>query len=172
MGDTFGEGYSDALPVHTVHVSAFFMDRTEVTKAQWDALYQWAIGHGYSFDNAGSGKAANHPVHSIAWYDAVKWCNARSEREGRPWAYYTDQGLSQPYRTGRVSPSIRWDRGYSSSSGSDPRGPGSGSYRAIRGGGWNSLAWHCRAANRNDSFYPDYRFYYLGFRTVLPPGQP
>ncbi|MBP8261420.1 MAG: formylglycine-generating enzyme family protein [Verrucomicrobia bacterium] len=279
MGDTFGEGYSDVLPVHTVHVSAFYMDRTEVTKAQWDAVYQWAIGHGYSFDNPGSwyggvnySKGDNHPVHTISWYDAVKWCNARSEREGRPWAYYTDQGLSQPYRTGRVSPSVRWDRGYrlpteaewekaarggssgnrfpwgdtishsqanyysywesghhlyvydlaategyhpnyatgvepytspvgpfaangyglydmagnvwewcwdwysssyySSSSGSDPRGPGSGSYRAIRGGGWNSLAWHCRAANRNDSFYPDYRFYYLGFRTVLPPGQP
>jgi len=75
MGDTFGEGYSDVLPVHTVHVSAFYMDRTEVTKAQWDAVYQWAIGHGYSFDNPGSwyggvnySKGDNHPVHTISWW--------------------------------------------------------------------------------------------------------
>jgi len=23
-----------------------------------------------------------HPVQTINWYDAVKWCNARSEKEG------------------------------------------------------------------------------------------
>ncbi|HRZ47657.1 MAG TPA: formylglycine-generating enzyme family protein [Candidatus Paceibacterota bacterium] len=114
MGDTFAEGYSYERPVHTVYVSAFYMDRMEVTKAQWDEVYQWAVGHGYSFEYAGSGKAADHPVHTISWYDAVKWCNARSEREGRAWAYYTDSGLSQPYRTGRFSPYVyvRWDVGY------------------------------------------------------------
>ncbi|HOX01413.1 MAG TPA: formylglycine-generating enzyme family protein [Verrucomicrobiota bacterium] len=112
MGDTFGEGDSDELPVHTVYVSAFYMDRTEVTAAQWDEVYQWAIGHGYSFDFEGSGKAPTHPVHTVNWYDAVKWCNARSEREGRPWAYYIDSGLSQPYRTGQVAPYVRWDAGY------------------------------------------------------------
>jgi len=112
MGDTFSEGDSDNLPVHTVYLSAFYMDRTEVTKAHWDEVYQWAIGHGYSFDNAGLGKAASHPVQEINWYDAVKWCNARSEREGRPWAYYTDSGLSQVYRSGWVSPYVNWDRGY------------------------------------------------------------
>jgi len=118
MGDTFGDGWSNELPVHTVYVSAFYMDRTEVTKAHWDEVYQWAVGHGYSFDNAGSwygglnySKGANHPVHLINWYDAVKWCNARSEREGRTCAYYTDSGLSQPYRKGRIPPYVRWDRG-------------------------------------------------------------
>jgi formylglycine-generating enzyme required for sulfatase activity len=63
------------------------MDRDEVTKAQWDDVYTWAITHGYSFSSAGSGKAANHPVHTVNWYDCVKWCNARSEREGRPVSY-------------------------------------------------------------------------------------
>lgn len=38
MGDAFGEGDSDERPVHTVHVSAFYMDRYEVTKALWDEV--------------------------------------------------------------------------------------------------------------------------------------
>src|SRR6185369_5735194 len=79
MGDTFAEGSSSGLPVHTVYVSAFYMDQYELTKELWDVVYSWAISHGYTFDDAGSGKAADHPVHTINWYDAVKWCNARSE---------------------------------------------------------------------------------------------
>ena len=66
---------------------AFYMDRTEVTKEQWDEVYIWALAQEYGFDNAGSGKAANHPVQSVNWYDCVKWCNARSEKEGRPACY-------------------------------------------------------------------------------------
>jgi len=77
------EGNSNELPLHTVYVSAFYMDKYDVTKSLWDSVYQWATNHGYSFDYAGSGKAANHPVQTIDWYDAVKWCNARSEKEGR-----------------------------------------------------------------------------------------
>jgi len=46
-------------------------------------LYNWATNNSYSFDHAGSGKAANHPVHTVSWSDCAKWCNARSEMEGR-----------------------------------------------------------------------------------------
>ena len=72
---------------YSLTVSSFYMDRTEVTKAQWDTVHNWAVSHGYSFDNAGSGKASNHPVHSVNWYDCVKWCNARSEMEGKTPCY-------------------------------------------------------------------------------------
>jgi len=82
MGDTFGERYSDELPLHTVTVSAFYMGETEVTKTQWDAVHGWAVTNGYAFENAGLGKAASHPVHTVNWYDCVKWANARSEMEG------------------------------------------------------------------------------------------
>jgi formylglycine-generating enzyme required for sulfatase activity len=44
------EGYSDELPLHTVYVSAFYMDKYLVTKSLWDTVYQWAIAHGYTFD--------------------------------------------------------------------------------------------------------------------------
>jgi formylglycine-generating enzyme required for sulfatase activity len=81
------EGDSDELPLHTVYVSAFYMDKYDVTKALWDTVYQWAIAHGYTFDYPGSGKASTHPVQTIDWYDCVKWSNARSEKEGKTPAY-------------------------------------------------------------------------------------
>ena len=106
------EGNSDELPLHTVYVSAFYMDEYLVTKSLWDTVYQWAIAHGYTFDHAGSGKASTHPVQTIDWYDCVKWCNARSEKEGKTPAYYTDAGLSVRYRTGQVVPYVNWGSGY------------------------------------------------------------
>ena len=45
----------------------------------------------------------------------------------------------------------------------DPLGPSSGSYRVFRGGSWNLYARSARAAIRY-SYYPDYRFNFLGFR--------
>ena len=83
---------------YSLTVSSFYMDATPVTKALWDEVYTWAIANGYSFDNPGLGKATNHPVHTVNWYDVVKWCNARSEMEGRP-AVYTVNGAV--YRTGQ-----------------------------------------------------------------------
>ena len=115
MGDALGDGYSDELPVHSVYVSGFYMDRTEVTKALWDSVYNWAIAHGYSFEYGAVGKAANHPAHTMTWYDAVKWCNARSEQEGRTPAYYTSAAQTTVYRSGQVNvdnTSVEWSSGY------------------------------------------------------------
>ena len=112
MGDSFGEGANDELPVHTVFVSAFYMDKYEVTKALWDEVKSWSGGNGYGFDNPGLGKAAKHPVHTVNWYDVVKWCNARSQKEGRVPAYYTDAALTQVYKTGGVAPYVKWNAGY------------------------------------------------------------
>ena len=113
------EGSSSELPLHTVYVSAFYMDRTEVTKVLWDEVYNWATNHGYSFDFSfdfgAQGKANNHPSHSMTWYDAVRWCNARSEKEGRTPAYYTSVGQTTVYRTGQTNVQndwVKWDRGY------------------------------------------------------------
>ncbi len=115
MGDTLGDGGSDERPAHKVEVSAFYMDKYLVTKALWDQVYQWGISHGYSFDNPGSGQATNHPVHMTYWYDAVKWCNARSEQEGRVPAYHTSAGQTTVYRSGQVDVQnawVKWNAGY------------------------------------------------------------
>lgn len=103
MGDTFAEGFGGERPVHDVSVAAFYMERYEVTRNLWDDVYLWAVTNGYSFDHPGSGRAANHPVQTLDWYDAVKWCNARSEMEGRDCAYFTNASFDTPYRTGQIN---------------------------------------------------------------------
>ena len=98
-----------ALPLHTVYVSAFFMDRYQVTKALWDEVNAWNGGNGYSYENAGLGKAATHPVQSVNWRDCAKWCNARSQMEGRTPCYYNETGLTTVYKTGTGAPYAKWD---------------------------------------------------------------
>jgi formylglycine-generating enzyme required for sulfatase activity len=112
MGDTFNEGAYYELPVHTVYVSAFYMDKYEVTQALWGTVSAWSATNGYTYDYPGSAKGTNHPVESIDWYDMVKWCNARSQMQGRVPAYYTDAALTQVYRTGQIAPYVNWNAGY------------------------------------------------------------
>ena len=156
MGNCMGpaEGYSDELPLHTVYVSAFYMDKYLVTKSLWDTVYQWAIAHGYSFDYAGSGKASTHPVQTIDWYDCVKWCNARSEKEGKVPAYYTDAGLSVRYRTGQMSPYVSWSSGY--------RLPTEAEWeKAARGGmSGQRFPWGNTITHSQANYYSDARYAY------------
>jgi formylglycine-generating enzyme required for sulfatase activity len=102
MGNSVAEDtdITNAGPMSTT-VSAFYMDVTEVTLSQWQAVYFWAkLVGGYTDLAAGSGKGADHPVHTVSWYDVVKWCNARSEQAGLTPVYYTDDAQTTVYRTG------------------------------------------------------------------------
>ncbi len=85
-----------------VFSSGFYMDKTEISKGTWDTVKAWAVANGYTFDNPGVGTADNHPVVGVSWYDAVKWCNARSEMEGLAPVYFTDATRATVYRTGQV----------------------------------------------------------------------
>jgi formylglycine-generating enzyme len=111
MGDAKSEGLACEAPVHAVNVSAFYLGRCEVTKGSWDAVAQWGTNHGYIFASPAVGAATNLPVQQVSWYDAAKWCNARSEKEGMPPAYYVDAGWTAVYRTGEVDlaeVNVRW----------------------------------------------------------------
>ena len=46
----------------------------------------------------------------------------------------------------------------------DPHGAVSGSNRVFRGGSWDSFAYHCRVALRDDGGFPDRTNYFIGFR--------
>ncbi len=79
------------------------MDTNLVTSNLWQSVHNWATNNGYGFDHPGLGKAANHPVETVSWYDAVKWCNARSQQADLTPVYYTDTNLTQVYTNGDVN---------------------------------------------------------------------
>jgi sulfatase modifying factor 1 len=110
MGNTLvGDGNSDELPIHTNTISAFYMDWYEVTKALWEEVKAHNGGNGYDYSYAGTDQPSNHPVHTVNWFDAVKWCNARSQMEGLTPVYYTDAGFTMVYKTGEeIAPFANW----------------------------------------------------------------
>jgi formylglycine-generating enzyme len=96
IGDSL-DGESDAIPTN-VYVSAFYIDTNLVSLGQWLVIYNYATNSGYNFDTGdGLGNAVNHPVQTVSWYDAVKWSNARSQKEGLMPVYYTDAAMTQVY---------------------------------------------------------------------------
>ncbi len=258
------ESYSGELPQHTVNISAFYMDKYEVTSTLWREVYLWTTNRGYVFANAGTFKGVGHPVQTVTWHDCIAWCNARSQRDGFTPCYTNASGAAytnsvvafaggcdwsadgyrlpteaeweKAARGGEVNRRFPWgdantgqharanyfsnwsffsydtsptsgyhpeyDSGslpytspvgsfapngyglydmmgnvnewcwdslsytyYSSSPGSDPRGPISGASRVLRGGAWNSYVVYCRAADRNYNT-PVSSDYNTGFRTV------
>ena len=103
MGESV-DGISSAT-TRTVTLSAFYMGQKEVTKAEWDAVKAWAVSHGYTDLATGGGKAANHPVQTVTWFDAIKWCNARSEKEGLAPCYTVNGSFM---KTGNFAPTVNW----------------------------------------------------------------
>ncbi len=76
------------------------MDVNLVSLGQWQEVYNYATNNGYWFQDTGTDKSLITPVESVNWYDCVKWCNARSEREGLVPAYYADAGFTQIFTNG------------------------------------------------------------------------
>jgi len=109
MGDA---RVDQATPVHTVTVLAFAMDQWEVSIELWESVRVWGNANGYDLV-AGGSYGTKHPVHSVSWFDVVKWCNARSEKEGKVPAYYEDGAMTLVYRSGdKVPVGVKWDAGY------------------------------------------------------------
>ncbi len=90
------DGYTagDEQPEHAVMFSYdFYMDTVEVTQADYKAVGGWAEG---PFELASStfqraGISDDRPAHSMNWYTAVLYCNARSIRDGLDTVYeYSD----------------------------------------------------------------------------------
>jgi formylglycine-generating enzyme required for sulfatase activity len=110
LGDTVLWGNSDQLPTHTVNVSAFYMDQCLVTGSLSDPIVTWAGTNGYEFDIGLASKAPSHPTIACSWYDAVRWCNARSQKDGLTPCYYTDAGLTNIYKTGSYTNTyVNWN---------------------------------------------------------------
>jgi len=146
MGDTLDDGGEGELPVHTVFLKAFYLDKTEVTWAKWLEVREWAVTNSYDLETVGEGKTESHPVQSVNWYDCVKWCNARSEKEGRT-PCYTRGGST--YKTGEYDDIIcNWSaQGY--------RLPTEAEWeKAARGGReGNRFPWGDTISHSNANYY-------------------
>jgi formylglycine-generating enzyme required for sulfatase activity len=65
-------------PQHQVTVRSFYMGKYEVTQSEYEAV----MG-----TNPSNFKGPNLPVEQVSWFDAVEYCNKRSQREGLSPAY-------------------------------------------------------------------------------------
>jgi formylglycine-generating enzyme required for sulfatase activity/outer membrane protein assembly factor BamB len=110
---TFQMGSNDvkdylASPPHSVTLGSYYIDKYEITYEKWTEVRNWALTHGYaSADIAVGGNGytpvgTNNPASDVNWYDILKWCNARSEKDGLIPVYYTDITLTTVYRIGQL----------------------------------------------------------------------
>lgn len=90
------------------HVSSFFISPTEVTWNEWKIVQRYALGKGYDLQSVGSagpeeGNYLEQPVRMVSWFDAVKWCNAKSEKEGLKPVYKVGEKI---FKNGENLPEI------------------------------------------------------------------
>lgn len=84
-------------------VDWFLMAKTEVTWGEWQTVRNWAASNGYDIGGAAAGGGQNRPVTNVSWYQTLKWCNARSEKEGLTPVYKVGADV---YRTGDSVPTV------------------------------------------------------------------
>ncbi len=97
------------------------LKQTEITWNEWLAVRTLAGAYGFTDiaagRNGGDGDASGtHPVTMVSWWDAVKWCNLKSERSGLQPVYYTsaylstlpDLSVSTILRTGTPPVHVDW----------------------------------------------------------------
>jgi formylglycine-generating enzyme required for sulfatase activity/flavodoxin len=82
MGSPESEAWrGDDETQHTVTVSDFYMSIYEVTQEEYQEIME---------NNPSTFSGENLPVEGITWFDAIAYCNARSEAEGLTPVYTID----------------------------------------------------------------------------------
>jgi formylglycine-generating enzyme required for sulfatase activity len=89
QGDEFDMGRNandadDFDPQHKVNLKSFFIDRTEVTNEKYLSFGGLSDP---GFINDSRFNRDDRPVVGVSWFDAIKYCNARSLSEGLAVAY-------------------------------------------------------------------------------------
>ena len=124
----------------------------EVYRLPTEAEWEYAARAGTAGDRYGN-------LDAIAWYDR------NSGNRAQPVGGKTPNAWGLHDMLGNVWEWVEdWYGDYPGGSVTDPRGPGSGSYRVLRGGGWDSYAGAVRASFRFPN--PGFSYLDLGFRLL------
>ena len=91
MGDLYGVGWQEELPVHKVTVSDFYIGKYEVTQAQWEKLM------GY---NNAKFKGTNHPVDRVSWNEIQEFVKKLKAKIGVPYRLPTEAEWEYAARSG------------------------------------------------------------------------
>ena len=124
------------------------------TEAEWEYAARAGTSTKYSF---GDNEAQ---LGDYAWYrgNSDSGTHPVGQKEPNPWGLYDMHGNVWEWVQD-------WYESYPEGTITDPTGPGTGSSRVLRGGGWNGAARVVRSASRG-YWLPDDRYNRLGFRLV------
>jgi formylglycine-generating enzyme required for sulfatase activity len=61
-------------------VATFDIGKYPVMHEEWEWVRMWGFSNGYQLGE-GQRNGDFRPITKVSWYDAVKWCNAKSEHE-------------------------------------------------------------------------------------------
>lgn len=100
MGDTFGEGEPNELPVHKVCVSDFYMEKYEVTQGLWKEV----MGYNPSRYKEGD----DYPVESVSWLDAKKFIEKLNKETGGHYRLPTEAEWEYACRDGGRNIRFPW----------------------------------------------------------------
>ena len=125
------------------------------TEAEWEYAARGGNQDSLTFDRAGGNEA-----------DAVGWYEENSNGTTRPVGTKKPNSLGLYDMAGNVWEWCwDWYGPYEDKAQSNPQGPGSGVYRVVRGGSWNSSDEWLRSTYRNIG-EPGKRYRDVGFRVV------
>lgn len=201
----------DHNPVHKVFIDSFYIDKYEVTNAQYLEFCEvkdHRLPQFWGKDEFRSGPDyPDHPVIGVSWRDAEAYAEWRGKRlpTEAEWEYAARGGLeSKKYPHGdTLEPShgnhskselggpvavgsypangyglhdmqgnvLEWVQDYygadyySSSPSSNPKGPESGRFRIMRGGGWHSGPY-CNQVHFRNALPENWVDFNVGFRCV------